>query len=96
MMKAYADQYEGEIAVWKGFYHMGAAAYFPVEPLNVIVGPNPDPAFIGKARKGTLLLCNARMRLKTLHEIFVGICHILRCLSENIFTRHLILTIGGS
>ncbi len=42
------DQHEGGITIRKTPYHMGAAADFPVQPFNDIVGADTSPVFAGK------------------------------------------------
>jgi len=43
-----ADQHKGGITVREGSHHTGAAADFPIKPLNNIVGSDSGPVFVGK------------------------------------------------
>ena len=43
-----ADQHEGRIAVREAANHTGAAADFPVQSLNYIIGPDASPVLAGE------------------------------------------------
>ena len=47
-----ADQHQSRVAVREGAHHTGPAADLTVQPLNYIVGTDPDPVLIGKLRSG--------------------------------------------
>ena len=51
-----ADQHEGGVAVRETPHHASAAADFPVEPLNDVIGTDASPVFAGKIAVGKRLL----------------------------------------
>lgn len=47
MTQSGADQHQGRVAVRECTHHASAAANFPVQPLNHIIGADPRPMLIG-------------------------------------------------
>ena len=51
-----ADQHEGRVTIREAAHHSGAAADFPVEAFNDIIGTDASPVFAGKIAVGKRLL----------------------------------------
>ena len=59
MAKSRADQHKRAVSVREAAYCIRPAAYLPVDPLDTVIAPNPEPVLVRKIRVGQGFLNSA-------------------------------------